>query len=251
MKFNSDLIQSLRQAQRIVFFTGAGISQESGIPTFREGTNTLWGHFDPRVYASLEGFDENPQQVWQWYDDRRQQLKQLQPNPAHCVIAAWQQHTYHVSVITQNIDGFHQQAGSQTVIELHGSLAWDKCRQQGHLYPYNFDMPTPHPLRCPECDSLLRPDVVWFSEALPEAAYELAEISSLQCDVFISIGCSMEIFPAANLPYNAVHTGVCLIQINPQKTILDNVANYNIHGKAGEVLPALWLAVWDTPWRSS
>ena len=249
MHFDTVLLSSLRQAQRIVFFTGAGVSQESGIPTFREGANSLWKDFDPKIYASLNGFDNHPVKVWQWYSDRRQQLKALQPNSAHHVIAAWQQKSPHVTVITQNIDGFHQRAGSQCVIELHGSLAMDKCRDRGHRFPYDFDNPTEQPPHCPECNSLLRPNVVWFAEALPEEAYDQAELMSFNCEVFVSIGCSMEIYPAASLPYDAARRGAYVVQINPQKTELDAVADCNLHGKAGEVLPELWHAVWGSNWR--
>lgn len=128
MKFESTLIEQLRQAQRIVFFTGAGASQESGIPTFRDGPSSIWQHFDPEIYATVLGFDNNPSKVWEWYWDRRQAFKALEPNAAHHVIAAWQEKTEDITVITQNIDGFHQRAGNQSVIELHGSLAMDKCR---------------------------------------------------------------------------------------------------------------------------
>lgn len=244
MAFDNTLIQKLRQAQRIVFFTGAGASQESGIPTFRDGPNSVWQHFDPEIYASIEGFDQHPFEVWRWYWERRRDFKVLKPNPAHEVIAAWQHKASTVTVITQNIDGFHQSAGSLTVIELHGSLAMDKCRHNEHQFPHDFNRVSPEPLLCPECGGLLRPDVVWFGEMLPEAAFEQAEMASFNCDVFVSVGCSMDVYPAASLPYNASLSGAYVIQINPNRTDLDEVADCNLQGQAGQLLPALWQAVW-------
>ena len=246
MKFNETVIKRLRQAETIVFFTGAGISQESGIPTFRDGAKSLWKDFDPDIYASVNGFDNDPSKVWQWYAERRQQVRVLEPNRAHFIIADWQHKAPHVTVITQNIDGFHQRAGSQNVIELHGSIARNQCRKNGHRFPHDFDHPTQQPPNCPECNSLLRPDVVWFGENLPEEAYSQAEMKSFNCDVLVSIGCSMEVFPAASLPYNAARCGAYLIQINTQATDLDTVAECNFQGKASEVLSALWCAVWNS-----
>lgn len=243
-KFEKQLLNRLRKAERIVFFTGAGASQESGVPTFREGTSSLWGDFDPQTYATLNGFDNNPAKVWNWYSERRQAVRALKPNSTHQVIAAWEQKATHVTVVTQNIDGFHQRAGSQAVIELHGSLAMDKCRKHSHRFPHDFDQLIDQPPQCPICKSLLRPDVVWFAEELPENAYESAEIKVLESDVFVSVGCSMEIYPAASLAYKAAHCGAYVVQINTQETSLDKVADCNLHGKAGEVLPAIWQAVW-------
>jgi NAD-dependent deacetylase len=244
MYFDKELLQRLRRAKRIVFFTGAGASRESGIPTFREGDNSLWGEFDPMAYASLSGFDRNPTGVWQWYAERRRQLLDLHPNPTHQIIAAWESKTK-VTVITQNIYGFHQRAGSRHVIELHGSLAMDRCRNNGHRLAHKIELANDDHPRCPACNSLLRPDVVWFAEELPEEAYDEAELLSFNSDVFVSIGCSMEIFPAASLPYNAKRSGAYLVQINPEKTQLDEVADCNLRGCSGEVLPGLWQAVWE------
>lgn len=247
--FDQKLLERLRGAERIVFFTGAGASSESGIPTFREGPNSLWQNFDPAQYATLQGFDADPEKVWFWYAERRQQMRALSPNSTHHVIAAWQQKTPHVTVITQNIDGFHQRAGSREVIELHGTLMMDKCRQQGHKIAHDFEGALDAHPRCPECNSVLRPDVVWFSELLPEEAYDHAELMSFNCDVFISVGCSMEVYPAATLPFNAQRCGAYLVQINPDATELDAIADSNLYGKSGEILPMLWQAVWGDEWN--
>lgn len=244
MEFEVKLIEKLRQAERIVFFTGAGASQESGIPTFRDGPSSIWQHFDPDIYASLDGFDSHPSEVWRWYWELRRDFRLLKPNLAHEVIAAWQHKTPSVRVITQNIDGFHQAAGSAKVIELHGSLMMDKCRSHGHQFLHDFEVVSSEQLLCAECGSLLRPDVVWFGEMLPEAAFEQAEMASFNCDVFVSVGCSMDVYPAASLPYNASVSGAYVIQINPNRTDLDAFADCNLRGLAGQVLPVLWQAVW-------
>lgn len=249
MHFDNDLIRRLRDAQRLVFFTGAGISRESGIPTFREGANKIWGDFDPELYASQRGFDAHPAKVWQWYSELRRQNQALQPNAAHHVVAAWQKKAKSVSVITQNIDGFHQRAGSREVIELHGNIGMDKCVRHSHQVMHDFDTKNTEPPQCEHCNSMLRPDIVWFDENLPMDAFNLAEEQSFNCDVFVCIGCSMKVYPAASMPVNAARCGAYLVQINPQKTLLDKIANRNLHGNAGEVLPALWYAVWGSEWK--
>lgn len=244
MIFNDELIQRLRHAERIVFFTGAGASTESGVPTFRDCQNSLWGDFDATTFATEFGFCADPRKVWQWYAERRKQIQTLFPNQGHRVIAAWQDKAPNVKVITQNIDGFHQHAGSRDVIELHGNIAANKCFAYGHPYliPIEDDQQPP---RCPECDSLIRPDVVWFDEEMPLEAYALAEQTSFDSDVFVCIGTSLEVYPAATLPINASRCGAYLIQINPQPTSLDSDANCNLQGKSGEILPLLWQAVWQ------
>lgn len=246
MQFDDELLNRLRQAQRVVFFTGAGTSTESGVPTFRDEQNSLWVNFDASRFATKSGFRANPSQVWQWYAERRRQLQTLSPNPAHRVIAAWQDKAAGVTVITQNVDGFHQQAGSRNVIELHGNIAANKCLDYGHPAPMDMS-PSDQPPHCQHCGSLLRPDIVWFGEELPAVAYNLAEELSFDCEVFVCIGCSMEVYPAASLPFNAARCGAYLIQINPQATPLDEIANCNLHGKVGEILPQLWQAVWQEP----
>lgn len=243
MHFDNELIQRLRQAERIVFFTGAGVSVESGIPTFRDSSNALWGDFDAFTFATEFGFCANPAKVWQWYEARRKQLQTVLPNAGHRVMAAWQDKVPYINVITQNIDGLHQRAGSRDVLELHGNIMLNKCFAQGHPYrqPIVDELQPP---RCSECDSLIRPDVVWFNEELPLATYSLAEHISFNCDVFFCIGTSLEVYPAETLPINAQRCGAYLIQINPQSTPLDKVADCNFQGKSGQMLPLLWEAVW-------
>lgn len=247
MEFEAELIDKLRGAKRIVFFTGAGTSQESGIPTFRtDDPNSIWKHFDPELFASLEGFDKQPSEVWQWYWARRRELQLLKPNTTHKLIAAWERFTPSVTVITQNIDNFHQSAGSSTLIELHGNLLMDKCRNNNHRFIHDFESSSPEQPVCSVCGSLLRPDVVWFGERLPEKPFMDAEKVSMDCDVFVSIGCSISVYPAAELPYKAVMNGAYLLQINPVPTTLDSLADCSLHDTAGKVLLELWDAVWGT-----
>ena len=240
--FDEGLIKALREAENIIFFTGAGASAESGVPTFRTGTDSLWVDFDVEDYATLDGFNRNPQKVWQWYKGRRENMAALQPNVAHHVIARWQEKAPRVTVITQNIDNFHQDAGSDLVIELHGNIHHFKCLNDHPVESSSVDNSEEPPL-CEICGSLVRPDVVWFNEPLPQEAFDHAEMFSRECSVFIAVGCSMEIQPAAFLPAFAVGSGAYLVQINPEASAFDKYA-HSLRGKAGEVLPQLWRAVW-------
>ncbi len=240
--FDDVLIKALREAKNVVFFTGAGASAESGIPTFRSGADGLWGDFDMEDYATSEGFTRNPKKVWQWYRDRRQDMADLQPNTAHNVIARWQKKASNVTVITQNIDNFHQDAGSDHVIELHGNIHQFKCLND-HPVGASSVTTLDEPPLCEICGSLVRPDVVWFNEPLPQEAFEHAEMFSRESSVFVAVGCSMDVYPAAFLPAFAASSGAYLIQINPEVSAFDKYA-HTLRGKAGEVLPQLWLAVW-------
>ncbi len=245
MNFDEELLTRLRAAKRLVFFTGAGASTESGVPTFRDEHNGFWIDFDTSVYATVFGFLANPQRVWQWYTERRRQLTTLQPNAGHRVMAAWQDKAQQVTVITQNIDAFHQRAGSRNVFELHGSLARNKCVASNHDYAADINDVDAQPPRCSECDSLIRPDVIWFDEELPDDIYEQALQLCLDCEVLICVGSSLEVHPAGTLPVKAALSGVYVVQINPYSTPLDKYAQCNLIGKAGEILPLLWQAVWQ------
>ena len=240
--FDEGFIKALREAENIVFFTGAGASAESGVPTFRAGTDSLWVDFDPDVYGTLDGFLNNPKKVWQWYKDQRQTMEALHPNIAHDVIARWQEKAPRVTVITQNIDNFHQDAGSDHVIELHGNIHHFRCLNDHPVVSASVNGAEEPPL-CEICGSLVRPDVVWFNEPLPQEAFDHAEMFSRESSVFIAVGCSMEVQPAAFLPAFAASGGAYLVQINPEASIFDKYAN-TLRGKAGEVLPQLWQAVW-------
>ncbi|MFW8566269.1 SIR2 family NAD-dependent protein deacylase [Orrella sp. 11846] len=248
MSFDFDplMLKRLAQAKSVVVFTGAGVSQESGIPTFRDALTGLWKNFDPNELATLEAFDRQPEIVWGWYEFRRAQLLQCAPNPAHLAIAQLQALQPNVHVVTQNVDDLHERAGSSDVIHLHGSIFQTRCRNCHAPFEYtqtatsviDAHRASPPP-SCPECGGPIRPGVVWFGEMLPEHEWSRAVEVIEQCDVLLSVGTSSVVYPAAELPFTASENGACVIQINPQTTSLDVVADYNLHGKAGEVLTAL------------
>ncbi|MBX5459039.1 MAG: NAD-dependent deacylase [Thermogemmatispora sp.] len=251
-----ELCQALRQARRIAVLTGAGISAESGIPTFRDATSGLWSRFNPEELATREAFERNPRRVWEWYTERRQQAATAQPNAGHRALAAMERYVEEVTIITQNVDGLHQRAGSSRVLELHGNLFRTKCFAQDH--PANPDIASQEeiPPRCPRCGSYLRPDVVWFGELLPERTYYQALQAVLSCDVLLVIGTSGIVEPAASLPHTALRAGATVAVINPEATpLLQEESSYglkpsrlyDLRGKAGKILPALVSAVWESP----
>ncbi len=227
-----------------VAFTGAGISAESGVPTFRDN-NGLWDGYDPMKVATPESFRENPKSVWQFYNERRKQVKQVQPNPAHLALAELESIHGNLLIITQNIDGLHQQAGSKNIIELHGSLFKARCTQCD--YQTEIDKPEREILSeilsdeptCPKCFSLLRPSVVWFYEPLPEDEFSSTVEAADSCDVMLSIGTSAEVHPAASLIWQAKANGAIVIEINPKPTAASNIANICIRESAGKALPKI------------
>ncbi len=230
----------LRTARHVAVLTGAGISAESGIPTFRDAQTGLWSHFNPEELASPAGFARNPALVWRWYAERRVKACAAQPNPAHIALARLAALTPQLTLITQNIDGLHQRAGSPNVIELHGSLHRARCTVDGSVHTswdYDEELPT-----CPNCGGLLRPDVVWFGEMLPRAALEKAWAAALDCNVFMSIGTSGVVEPAASLPRIALDRKASVLILNLEQQTVARPPLFTIHGKAGEVLPRLIAA---------
>lgn len=236
--FTPNLLAAVAQASHIVVLTGAGISAESGIPTFREAQTGLWAKYDPQELATPQAFRRNPRLVWEWYAWRRQLVSQAKPNAGHKILAQWQARAEHFTLITQNVDSLHQQAGSQNVIELHGNIMRTKCFDHGHVvnaWPETEDVPP----TCPVCGSLLRPDVVWFGENLPQQALATAVSAARTCDIFLAIGTSALVHPAAALPLEALEQGIPVVEINPRRTGLTPYADHVLAGPAGEVLPAL------------
>ncbi|WP_322510728.1 NAD-dependent deacylase [Chloroflexus sp.] len=230
----------LRTARHVTVLTGAGISAESGIPTFRDAQTGLWSHFDPEELASPAGFARNPALVWRWYAERRVKACAAQPNPAHYALAELAQRVPQLTLITQNIDGLHQRAGSPDVIELHGSLHRARCMADGSVHTtWDYDEELP---LCPDCGALLRPDVVWFGEMLPRVALETAWAATLDCDVFMSIGTSGVVEPAASLPRVALGRDATVLILNLEQTTAARPPLFTINGKAGEVLPQLVAA---------
>lgn len=235
----------LAAAQRLVVFTGAGVSRESGIPTFREPETGLWARYDPMQLATLEGFLRDPALVWQWYEHRFGIAARAQPNPGHRAIAALEELVPQIVVVTQNIDGLHQRAGSSDVVELHGTMHSFRCLPGRHR-GYGWDVvqaQEQRPPRCPECGELLRPEVVWFGEALPQAALERAQRLALACDVMLVVGTSGVVYPAAAIPVAARQAGARLIDVNPAADAISRLSDVFLEGPGGEVLPALVEAV--------
>lgn len=242
----------LLRAEHIVVFTGAGISAESGIPTFRDAQTGLWEHYDPHALASPTGFIADQALVWGWYEWRRMQVLEAAPNDAHYAIAELASFVERLTVVTQNVDDLHERAGSCGVTHLHGSLHHPRCFDCGSSYAFPSGLPEEpaggrrlEPPRCSECQGAIRPGVVWFGETLPSSAWEIAEQAAMACDVFFSIGTSGLVRPASQLPERAKLHGAKIIQINATSTPLDSQVHYNFQGRAGEILPALLQSLED------
>ncbi len=232
-----DLVEALRSARFVVALTGAGVSAESGIPTFRDAMDGLWAKFRPEDLATPEAFARDPATVTRWYDWRRQLCAKASPNPAHRALAELERRCRKFSLITQNVDRLHQAAGSRNVIELHGTLWEWRCvrcgEQREERQPFGE-----FPPRC-RCGGMRRPAVVWFGEALPENALAQAYRDAEACDLFFSIGTSAVVYPAADLAHAARQHGARVAEINAQPTPLTPLADWPLIGRAGEVLPAL------------
>jgi NAD-dependent deacetylase len=232
-----DLISALRSSSRTFVLTGSGVSAESGVPTFREAQTGLWERFDPQELATPEAFERDPQLVWDWYAWRRKLVAQSAPNPGHLAIAEMQDLVQNFSLVTQNVDGLHQQAGSRDMIELHGNIRRTRCSVEGVEVEEYEESGSP-PV-CPSCGAPLRPDVVWFGEMLPPGVLDAASEAARGADLFLSVGTSSLVYPAAALPYEALESGATLLEINPGETPLTPRADYALRGPAGDVLPRL------------
>lgn len=236
------LIAKLRKARRVTVLTGAGVSAESGIPTFRDAMTGIWARFRPEELATPQAFAANPRRVWEWYAWRRGLVSGATPNPGHLALARLQD-LVELHLITQNVDGLHQQAGSRAVVELHGNIARTKCSREHRVveaWPETDALPPP----CPHCGALLRPDVVWFNEALPEQALRDAVTAARACDLFFSIGTSALVQPAASLIYEAMGQGATTVEINPTETGQSREVDFALSGPSGQILPALLAAAW-------
>lgn len=244
---------ALREARHVAIFTGAGVSAESGIPTFRDALTGLWENFDAEVLATPAAFRRGPALVWGWYEWRRQTVMRALPNAAHRAIANLASLVPRLSVITQNVDDLHERAGSTGVIHLHGSFFQPRCfacARPHVLTPGEPDEPDGgrrlEPPRCGHCGDLIRPGVVWFGEALPQEAFAQAEQAVRHCDLMFSIGTSSVVYPAAALPFEAAARGAKVIQVNPAATELDAVAFCNLRGAAGTVMDSLIRTTWPS-----
>jgi len=235
----------LADARRVVVFTGSGVSRESGLQTFRDPQEGLWAKYDPMEMATMEGFLRDPKLVWEWYDYRFGMVETAQPNPAHHAIAALERFFATVTVVTQNIDGLHQRAGSADVVELHGSIRCYRCLSGAHtgFTRADFADQAEMPPKCPQCGDLLRPEVVWFGEMLPEDALERAFYLAEQCHAMIVVGTTGEVQPAATLPHLASRAGALIIDVNPNRDLITPIADFFLQGPGGEVLPRLVSAL--------
>ena len=237
MTFSSAILSSLLRARNVVAFTGAGISAESGVPTFR-GNDGLWKKFKPEELANIDAFMRNPELVWEWYAARKKVIADVQPNPGHNALAAMEQLFPSFTVITQNIDNLHRRAGSKNVFELHGNIERNYCMMCRAAYANEFVLRSTTVPRC-NCGGIIRPDVVWFGETLPDDQWEGAENACRSADVLFSIGTSGVVYPAASLPLEAKRAGAFIIEINPEPTPLTEIADEFLAGKSGEILPNL------------
>ncbi len=228
----------LQRAQSVCVLTGAGISSESGVPTFR-GADGLWKKFRPEELANFDAFISNPQLVWEWYNYRKKLIDSVSPNAGHLALAQMEEQVEDFTLVTQNVDNLHRRAGSKRVLELHGNIMKSSCidcgkRDDTPVFPGPAGVP-----RCTSCSGLIRPDVVWFGEMLPQDAYDEAEAASRRCDLFLSVGTSAVVYPAASLPLTAKQGGAYVVEINIERTEQSNRFDEVLLGKAGDILPSI------------
>lgn len=240
------LVEALRAARHVAVLTGAGVSAESGLPTFRDALTGLWARYSPEELASPQAFRRNPALVWSWYAERRRAALAAAPNPSHFALAELEARVPRLTLITQNVDGLHRRAGSRDPIELHGDLTRARCSAEGTVYT-SWDEGEHIPPPCPACGAPLRPDVVWFGELLPEEALARAWTAAAACDLFLSVGTSGLVEPAASLPRVAYGAGATVAVINLDVRTHSEGRVYFVNGRSGLLLPALVAAAFSTP----
>jgi NAD-dependent deacetylase len=229
-------LEALRNARHVCVLTGAGISAESGVPTFREAQTGLWAQYDPLELATPDAFSRDPELVWRWYQWRREFVAGAEPNAGHRALAELEARLPRLTLVTQNVDGLHQRAGSRDVVEFHGNIFTNRCSADGRIVEAagNGRVPT-----CPECGAYVRPGVVWFGEAIPEDALQVSFAAAGDCDVFLSVGTSSLVYPAAGLLDIARDSGAVTIEVNPSPTGQSDSCTASLRGNAGLVLPKL------------
>ena len=234
------LIQNMKASQHVAVLTGAGISAESGVPTFREAQTGLWAQYDPQELATPQAFRHNPRLVWEWYAWRRELVSQAEPNPGHAALVELAALVPRFTLITQNVDGLHQAAGSEKVLNLHGELYGLRCSQCSYqTVDRHHPLPKIPPL-CPDCGSLLRPAVVWFGEALDINILSAAWLAAEQADLFLVIGTAGMVYPAAQLPSVARQHGALVLEFNLEETPISTIANQSYLGPAENTLATWW-----------
>ncbi len=241
---NNEALTRISAAKKCAVLTGAGISAESGIPTFRDAQTGLWSTYDPLELATPRGFTKNPKLVWDWYEYRRNFIAKSKPNPGHYALAEMEKIFTEFLLITQNVDGLHDRAGNKNIIEIHGNINRYKCFVEETIlesWPETDHVPP----RCPNCGSYIRPDVVWFNESLPIAGLQQAERAIHSCDLFVSIGTSGVVYPVALMPGWAKRVGAFVIEVNIEPTPISEIAVLSFYGKSGEIMPALVKKIRD------
>lgn len=229
---------NVNKFERIVFFTGAGMSAESGVPTYR-GEGGIWHEYKWQEYACQDAWEKNPEKVFDFHDLRREEALKCFPHKGHEIITDVQNSHPDVSIVTQNIDGIHQRAGTENVIELHGSIWRVRCENEGWIKEDLAEGPFAN--RTCNCGAWLRPDIIWFSDMLNQAVLQKADEAISNCDLFISIGTSGVVWPAAGYPHLAKSSGALCIEVNPKPSELSDIYDFNYRGKAGDVLPKLFI----------
>lgn len=245
------LISRFPASRQITILTGAGVSAESGIPTFRDRLSGLWQRFNAEALATPAAFRSDPAPVWGWYEWRRMKALRAEPNPAHFAIAEMAQRVPELTVITQNVDNLHERAGSENVTHLHGSLHAPRCFACARPFQLPAEIPDEpeggrrlEPPHCLHCGGRIRPGVVWFGEPVRKEAWEAAAGAVRSCDLFMSVGTSSVVFPVADLMNLAAGKRATIVQVNPRPTRWDELATFSLPGPAGEVLPELVTAAW-------
>lgn len=238
MRVPPELAATLCEAGHIAVLTGAGASADSGVPTFRDAQTGLWSRFDPRELATPEAFRTHPTRVWEWYAWRRRLIAGVEPNAGHYALAAMEAACPRFTLITQNVDGLHQLAGSRTVHEFHGNIHANLCFEE-HRRLADHEMLDGVPPRCRYCQAMVRPAVVWFGEPIDEKLLQVADQAARNCDVLIWAGTAAEVYPAAGLIEVADTHGAVLVEINPQPSALSSLADYTLRERTAVALPAL------------
>ena len=233
-----EFLNILLNCNNCVVLTGAGISAESGVPTFR-GKEGLWGKLKPEELATMDAFIANPKVVWEWYNWRRDLINKVRPNPGHFALTELEKRFDSFTLITQNVDGLHEKAGTKNILELHGNVYRNKCLDCQQIFIESDDIDPANIPTCNYCGGKIRPDIVWFGEMLDEDIIQEAFYVTEQADLFLSIGTSALVHPAASLPVIAKQHGATLVEINIDETPISSLSDFNWKSKAGEFLPEL------------